>query len=130
MDTLSLPSNYQHLSPAGAEVRPLMSNPMGGIAHCTLPKGKTSKAVAHKTVSEFWHVISGKGEVWRHQDGNELIATLEAGITVDIPLGTEFQYRCIGDSDLVFLCFTMPEWPGPGEVTYPGKSAWKPSFVS
>ena len=127
MNTLSLPQHYQHLSPAGAEVRLLMSNSMGGIAHCTLVKGKVSKAVAHRTVSELWHVISGKGEIWRRQDGNELITALEPGITIDIPLGTDFQYRSIGSDDLVFLCVTMPPWPGSDEVTYIEKGDWTPT---
>lgn len=114
------------MSPAGAEVRSDLSNELGSIAHCTLIKGKTSKPVAHKTVSEFWHVLSGKGEIWRQQSGNSLITQLEPGITIDIPLGTEFQYRCTG-ADLVFLCVTMPPWPGADEVRYLEKGAWAPT---
>lgn len=127
MNTKSLSKHYDHMSPAGAEVRSDLSNDQGSIAHCTLVKGKTSKPVVHKTVSEFWHVISGKGEIWRRQSGNALTTHLEPGVTIDIPLGTEFQYRCTGSSDLVFLCVTMPPWPGADEVRYLEKGAWVPT---
>lgn len=40
MKTVTIPNNYQHTSPAGAEVRVLMSNNSGGIAHCTLRNKK------------------------------------------------------------------------------------------
>jgi len=36
MKTQTIPHEYQHTSPAGAEVRLLMSNTMAGLAHCTL----------------------------------------------------------------------------------------------
>lgn len=127
MNTQSLSKHYDHLSPAGAEVRSDMSNDLGSIAHLTLPIGKTSKAVTHKTVTEFWHVISGKGEIWRRQNNEELITSLEPGVTIDIPLGTDFQYRCTGNANLVFLCITMPPWPGADEVNYLEKGAWTPS---
>lgn len=85
MKTQYIPKKHQHISPAGAEVRLLMSNEHGGIAHCTLKKGKISKAVKHKTVSEFWHVLSGAGAIWRNDQKNESITTLEAGaLTVNL----------------------------------------------
>src|SRR4051812_23781451 len=83
MDTKSLSPSYDHISPAGAEVRSEMSNRLGSVAHCTLTAEKTSKAVAHKTVSEFWHVLSGKGEIWRRHASEEQITELEPGTTID-----------------------------------------------
>jgi mannose-6-phosphate isomerase-like protein (cupin superfamily) len=65
MQTKKIPNDYQHTSPAGAEVRLLMNNHLGGVAHCTLRKRAISKAVRHQTVSEFWHIISGTGAIWR-----------------------------------------------------------------
>lgn len=127
MKTQTLPNDYQHLSPAGAEVRPLISNSMGGAAHCMLMKGKVSKAVAHQTVSEIWHVISGHGQIWRRQGENELITDLSEGITIDIPIGTDFQYRSNDDADLVFICITMPPWPGADEVRFVDEGAWIPT---
>ncbi len=126
MKTVSIPKKYQHTSPAGAQVRVLMNNQHGGIAHCTLEDQKISKVVRHKTVSEFWHVLSGKGAIWRRDDEYESITPLEAGVTIDIPLGTDFQYRSDHD-DLVFICVTMPPWPGADEVAYVDQGAWEPN---
>jgi mannose-6-phosphate isomerase-like protein (cupin superfamily) len=124
--TVSIPSDFQHISPAGAEVRVLMSNEHGGIAHCTLRQGIISKAVKHKTVSEFWHVLSGHGQIWRKQGATEIITPLNAGITIDIPLGTEFQYRS-DQEDLVFVCVTTPPWSGSDEASYVERGAWVPT---
>jgi len=126
MLTQKIPQEYQHTSPAGAEVRLLMNNTLGGMAHCTLKKGTISKIVRHKTVSEFWYIISGKGAIWRKSGKQEEITVLEEGTSIDIPLGTDFQYRS-DKSDLVFICVTMPPWPGHDEVSYVEKGAWIPS---
>jgi mannose-6-phosphate isomerase-like protein (cupin superfamily) len=37
-------------------------------------------------------------------------------VTIDIPLGTSFQYRCTGHEPLVFTCTAMPSWPGDDEA--------------
>ncbi len=124
MQATEIPKNYEHMSPAGAEVRVLIKNEHGGIAHCTLKDKIISKAVRHKTVSEFWHVLSGSGAIWRRVDGDEEITPLVAGVTVDIPLGTDFQYRS-DDGDLVFICVTMPPWPGADEVGYVTDTVWE-----
>lgn len=126
MKTTKIPKNYQHISPAGAEVRLLMDNKLGGIAHCTLRKGLISKAVRHKTICEFWHVLSGTGAIWRKNAEQESITELKQGMTIDIPLGTDFQYRS-HEQDLVFICITLPPWPGSDEVVYVKHGTWVPS---
>ena len=126
MKTVKIPKNYEHTSPAGAEVRVLMNNEHGGIAHCTLKDKVVSKAVRHKTVSEFWHVLSGKGAIWRKNDDEEHITPLEAGMTIDISLDTDFQYRS-DEGDLVFICVTMPPWSGADEAGYVEQGAWEPT---
>ena len=103
-----------------------LSNSLAGLAHCTLPNGKISKAVRHKTVTEFWHIISGSGQIWRRQGNHQSITPLDAGITIDISLGTDFQYRSTG-ADLIFICFTIPPWPGADEVSYVDEGAWTPT---
>ncbi len=127
MKTKNIPNEFQHISPAGAEVRTLISNGHGGIAHCTLRKGAISKAVRHKTVSEFWHILQGNGAIWRKNLGKESVTPLKTGVSIDIPVGTEFQYRSDG-GNLVFLCITMPPWPGAEEVTYIEQGAWSPTL--
>lgn len=122
-----MPKDYEHMSPAGAEIRVLIGNDMAGVVHCTLRKGVTSKPVSHKTVSEIWHVVSGAGEIWRKQGNTDSITTLTPGVTIDIPLGTDFQYRSAKDSDLVFICITTPPWPGFDEAFFVSHGAWDPS---
>lgn len=128
MQTKPIPIAYQHISPAGAKVRVLMSNQYAGIAHCTLERGKITHAVAHKTVSEFWHILSGNGKIWRRNSQEESITNLTAGITIDIPLGTDFQYRSDAE-DLVFICFTAPPWTGSDEAYLVEKGAWEVSLA-
>lgn len=127
MKTKTIPKEFQHMSPAGAEVRLLINNHLGGMAHCTLKEGVISKAVRHKTVSEFWYILSGVGAIWRKSEGQECITPLSAGITIDIPLGTEFQYRA-EQEDLVFLCITNPPWSGADEASFVAHGAWIPSI--
>src|SRR3990167_2183875 len=105
MKTTTIPIQYEHTSPAGAEVRVLMSNAYGGMAHCTLKANSISRAVQHKTVSEFWHVVSGTGAIWRSNKEEEHITKLVPGVSIDIPLGADFQYRS-DQEDLVFICVT------------------------
>ncbi len=124
MQTTEIPKDYEHTSPAGAEIRVLMNNEHGGIAHCTLKDKIVSKAVRHKTVSEFWHVLSGSGTIWRKNDGEKEITPLVVGVTIDIPLGTDFQYRS-DEGDLVFICVTMPPWSGADEASYVADGAWE-----
>ena len=71
----------------------------------------------HATVSEFRHVLSGEGVIWRRDATGEETTVLQAGVSVDIRVGTAFQYGCIGIDPLEFLCITMPRWPGDKEAT-------------
>ena len=117
MQTRSMPSTPDARSPAGAEVRYLMGGATGDMIHSTVPPGQINRATVHATVSEFWHVLSGVGEIWRRDDTGEETTLLEAGVSIDIPVGTAFQYRCTGSDPLRFLCITMPPWRGDSEAT-------------
>jgi hypothetical protein len=55
-----------------------------------------------------------------------LFPPLIAGVCVDVPLGTAFQYRCTGDVPLVFTCTAMPPWPGDDEALLV-EGPWVPS---
>lgn len=118
MQTRAFPSAAQGRSPAGAEIRFLIEGETGGMIHSTVPPGQVNRATVHATVSEFWHVLSGEGRIWRQDASGEEIADLRAGVTIDIPVGTAFQYRCDGADPLRFLCVTMPPWPGEAEATF------------
>jgi mannose-6-phosphate isomerase-like protein (cupin superfamily) len=75
------------------------------------------RACRFRTIDEYWYVLSGEGELWRRApDGRESVTRLAEGVCIDIPLGTAFQYRCVGSEALVFTCTGMPPWPGDDEA--------------
>ena len=126
MQTRSIPSRPDARSPAGAEIRHLIDGETGSMIHSTVPPGQVNRATVHATVSEFWHVLSGEGQIWRGDSGGEETTVLEAGVSIDIPVGTAFQYRCNGAEPLRFLCISMPRWPGDDEATVI-EGPWKPT---
>mgnify|MGYP006191727369 CR=1 FL=1 len=63
------------------------------------------------------HVLAGEGQIWRRDGTGEETTVLGRGVSIDIPVGTAFQYRCTGVDPLEFLCVTMPRWPGDKEAT-------------
>ena len=105
-------------SPAGADIRFIMDGPMGNMIHSTVPPGQINRATMHATVSEFWHVLSGSGEIWRRQAGEDRVTALLPGTSIDIPVGTAFQYRNTGTEPLTFICIAMPSWPGDHEAAH------------
>ena len=62
MQTRPLPETPDARSPAGAEIRYLMGGTTGDMIHSTVPPGQVNRATVHATVSEFWHVLSGRGK--------------------------------------------------------------------
>jgi mannose-6-phosphate isomerase-like protein (cupin superfamily) len=126
MQTRSFPSSPDGRSPAGAEIRFLIENESGGLIHATVPPGQVNRATVHATVSEFWHVLGGRGQIWRRDADGEVMTSLRAGVTIDVPVGTAFQYRCTGAEPLQFLCITMPPWPGNEEAS-PIEGPWEPN---
>jgi mannose-6-phosphate isomerase-like protein (cupin superfamily) len=116
-DTKRLPATRDLVAADGSVVRILLSLRGGSMAHFELPPGQTSKAVTHRTVDEIWFVLSGRGEMWRAQQGQpESTVPLEAGVCLTIPVGTRFQFRSIGTRPLSVVGVTMPPWPGEGEA--------------
>jgi mannose-6-phosphate isomerase-like protein (cupin superfamily) len=126
MKTKMLPENPEAKSPAGAEIRYLMDGVTGQLMHSTVPAHQINRAIVHATVSEFWYVLEGHGEIWRDDGHESAITPLVPGTAVDIPVGTAFQYRNVADVALKFICVTMPRWPGDSEATYI-EGAWKPT---
>jgi len=119
MPTLQLrrpPPGPDLLAPDGSEIRLLVSTDRGSMVHCQLPAGATSLAVTHRTVEEVWHVLAGRGELWRRREGEERVDPLEPGVACDIPLGTHFQFRNTGPDPLQILIVTLPPWPGEDEA--------------
>jgi hypothetical protein len=67
----------------------------GGMIHSTVPPEQVNRATVHATVSELWHVLSGRAEIWRRDESGEEVTVLTPGV------------RCI----------TMPPWPRDAEAT-------------
>ena len=127
MKTTMLPEKSDRKSPAGADIRILMDGKTGGMIHSTVPPHQVNKATVHATVSEFWYVLEGHGEIWRDDGKESDVTVLVPGISIDIPVGTAFQYRNVSDEELKFICITMPPWPGESEATYV-KGIWQPKI--
>ena len=126
MKTTTLPGEPDAKSPAGADIRFIMDGPNGNMIHSTVPPHQTNRATVHATVSEFWHVLEGHGEIWRDDGRENSVTPLLPGTTIDIPVGTSFQYRNVADRDLKFICISMPPWPGDSEATFV-KGIWEPT---
>lgn len=127
MKTTLLPEKPDAKSPAGADIRFLMDGQFGNMIHSTVPPNQTNRATVHATVSEFWFVLEGRGEIWRDDGVDSSITDLVPGTAIDIPVGTVFQYRNVSDHDLKFICIAMPPWPGDSEATLLD-GIWKPSI--
>ena len=114
-ETKALPDLPDVTAPDGSDVRLLVSSDRGSMAHFSLAPGATSTAVCHRTVEELWFVTAGDGQMWRSVDGVEEIVDLAPGISISIPVGTNFQFRA-GTAPLEAVAVTMPPWPDMDEA--------------
>ena len=125
-DYLELPEDHDALAPDGSEIRLLAATPRASMVHCSLGPGRTSIAVAHRTVEELWYCLEGRGRLWRSLDGREEVVELVPGVSVSIPLGSRFQFHNPGAETLRFIIATVPAWPGDDEA-YPVPGRWPAS---
>jgi mannose-6-phosphate isomerase-like protein (cupin superfamily) len=114
------------IAPDGSEVRVLCQLPGGGLALFSLPPKAVSKPVAHHTVEEVWYIVSGYGRMWRKLGQHEEIVELGPGVSLTIPTGTHFQFRCDGLDPLTAIGVTMPPWPGEAEA-FRVEGVWHPT---
>jgi mannose-6-phosphate isomerase-like protein (cupin superfamily) len=115
-DTKRINERPDAIAPDGSEVRLLCGLSRGGMATFTLMPGAVSKAVAHRTIEEVWYFIRGRGRLWRKSSDAEEITEIGAGVSIAIPTGVHFQFRCDGAEPLEAVAATMPPWPGEGEA--------------
>ena len=115
-DTMRLPGARDIVAPDGSDVRVLLQLAGGSMAHFELAAGRTSRAVAHRSVAELWYILQGRGQMWRLEDDRQETVTLEPGTCLSIPAGTHFQFRSTGETPLAAVAVTMPPWPGDGEA--------------
>ncbi len=111
------------VAPDGSEVRLLVTATRGSMAHFTLAPGQVSRAVAHRSVEEVWFFTAGQGRMWRSLGDDERVVEVAAGLSINIPPGTSFQFRCDGDKPLQAVGVTMPPWPGMEEA-YEVEGVW------
>jgi len=121
--TKTLPKDPDVVAPDGSDVRVLLSLDRGSMAHFELAAGRTSQAVAHRTVEEIWYVVRGRGEMWRKQGERADTVDVRPGVCLSIPVGTHFQFRTIGDEPLAAIGVTMPPWPD-GDEAYEVDGQW------
>ena len=113
--TVELPAEPTETAPDGSEVRVLLRLASGSMAHFALGAGKVSRPIAHRSVEEFWYVLSGRGEMWRMRGEDEEIVTLAPGVCLTIPVGTHFQFRATAAQGVAVVGVCMPPWPGDDE---------------
>ena len=117
------------MAPDGSEVRVLVGLAGGGLAHFRLNPDDVSVAVHHRSVEELWYVVSGRGQMWRRQDGSEEVVVLEPGVALTIPVDTHFQFRAVGADALDVIAVTMPPWPG-GDEAIRSQGPWQPTVAA
>jgi mannose-6-phosphate isomerase-like protein (cupin superfamily) len=114
------------IAPDGSEVRLLGASSRGSMAAFRLASAAVSRAVAHHTVEEIWYFIAGRGQMWRRLGEAEEVTEVGLGVSVTIPTGMHFQFRCDGGEPLEAVAVTMPPWPGTDEA-YPVAGKWEPA---
>ena len=120
-------ADYDVLAPDGSEIRLLHSLEGASVVHCALPVGAVSIPVTHRTVEEVWYFLAGAGQVWRKQGERDEVLDVGPGVSLTIPLGTQFQFRNTGNAPLEFLIMTTPPWPGEDEAVVAREGRWEPT---
>jgi mannose-6-phosphate isomerase-like protein (cupin superfamily) len=123
-ETKRLGVGSEGVAPDGTDVRTLLRLRGGSMAHFELAGGRTSRAVAHRTVEEIWFFLGGRGEMWRRQGDRAEIVSVDAGVCLTIPLGTRFQFRSFGDQALAAVVVTIPPWTDSDEA-YEVQGKWE-----
>jgi mannose-6-phosphate isomerase-like protein (cupin superfamily) len=129
-ESKKLPEERDYIAPDGSDVRALLGLEGGGLAHFEIAPGETSVAVSHRTVSEIWYFLRGRGEMWRKLDDKEDELIVESGVCITIPVGTHFQFRSFGSETLSAIGVTMPPWPEQGDEAYEVTGKWTATLKS
>ncbi|MDE2581474.1 MAG: cupin domain-containing protein [Rhodospirillales bacterium] len=113
-------------APDGSEVRLLCGTIPRQYGAVHPPPGAVARAATHRSVDEIWYVLAGQGGIWRRLAEREETIALTPGVSLNLPVGTWFQFRSDGTVPLVVLGVTMPPLRGEQEaVIVPG--AWEPT---
>ncbi len=118
LQTRHLQAEVDDIAPDGSEIRLMCQVSRGNMAHCVLPVGVTSAATRHRSVEELWYFLSGEGRIWRKLGDEEVIVEAKAGVSINIPTGTTFQFQNTGSEALCIIIVAMPPWPGKEESIF------------
>ena len=125
-ETKQISAEPDAIAPDGSEVRVLCQLSRGGLAVFSLPPKAVSRAVAHHTVEEAWYFTAGQGRMWRKLGAHEEVVHIGPGMSISIPTGTHFQFRCDSPEPITAIGATMPPWPGEDEA-YMVAGLWPPT---
>jgi mannose-6-phosphate isomerase-like protein (cupin superfamily) len=105
-------------APDGSEIYFLVGDARrASLVEVRLGAGQTSKPVRHRSVEEIWYFLAGEGSVWRQPPlGDPVSDRVRAGSVLTIPTGWAFQFQADPHTELRFLCYTSPPWPGAQEA--------------
>jgi mannose-6-phosphate isomerase-like protein (cupin superfamily) len=126
--TRVLPAEPDVTAPDGSSVRILVATGRATMAHFELAPGQVAVAVRHRTVDELWYFVGGTGEMWRRLGDHAEVVEVGPGVSISLPVGTEFQFRSTGPEPLRAVGTTIPPWPGDGEVVLVD-GAWEPTVA-
>lgn len=124
---MRLPPQAAVVALDGSDVRGLLAVAGGSSAHLELGPGRTSRAVAHRTIDEIYYFLDGRGEMWRREGEHEEVVQVDAGTCLTVPAGTHFQFRSFGYAPLVMFVVAMPPWPG-GDEAFEVAGPWSPKL--
>ncbi|MEZ4364388.1 MAG: cupin domain-containing protein [Kofleriaceae bacterium] len=102
-------------STEGRRAQALVAGALATMEHLELAAGAATAAVRHRTVEQLWHVLSGRGELWRALAGEPRVEPLGPGDSVCLSPGVPFQVRA-AEAPLRVVVTTAPGWPGAGEA--------------
>jgi mannose-6-phosphate isomerase-like protein (cupin superfamily) len=106
------------IAPDGSEIYFLVGDAdRASLVEVRLAAGETSKPVRHRSVEEIWFFLAGAGRVWRRAPcGAPVTEEVRPGSVLTIPAGWVFQFQAAPATELRFLCYTSPPWPGDHEA--------------
>jgi mannose-6-phosphate isomerase-like protein (cupin superfamily) len=129
-ETKVLPAEPDVIAPDGSAVRVLVGSDRGSMAHFELAPGAVAVAVRHRTIDELWYFVSGTGQMWRRLDGHDEVVDVGPGVSISLPVGTEFQFRATATASgpLRAVGVAFPPWPGDGEAILI-EGPWQPTVT-
>jgi hypothetical protein len=126
-DTKRIPDAPDAIAPDGSEVHLLGSLPRGSMA--VLPPGAGGGVESRLSSHSRGDLVLYRGTrldvAQARRPGRDHRGA--PGVSITLPIGTQFQFRCDGGARLEAVAVTMPPWPGADEA-HPGSGIWESTF--